>query len=449
MSFNFNFDNGLQEYRNCLDKLKLNLTEDLEKMGKNVALSPRSIPPSNDMLDWAGKLFKSCFVRNNYEEFYSECPKILKYVTLLPDLEYFLNYPKARNELVESLKRYPRERFLNNLVLFYFRKFREVEQLDCSGFQEIFTTYFMTNSPKLVLIKFFHSHDLKLTDHRMILVEKVIDSYSSEELLNNCLPEEIKSTDYFKEILISIAFSLRFEDSHVKALFWEKVKSLKNHDVTKICVANYAMNARSEADKEVAKEKAMTEIADPSKIQLWHISDKYNEYRDIVEEARNKIELWINKQFVSVFFHTMAASNRGEFWLGYVNHLTSVQILGSKYFLQRMKSSFPSASKYLDNVDRFKICGNSSEACVFMHFKKHIIILFDTKNKAGICRLKSDPSLPKFKYYGNVTSIIDGGFHKAYNVEGDRLLNMKDDGRLFHTYDWEADFRTYLQNMVL
>jgi len=84
-----------------------------------------------------------------------------------------------------------------------------------------------------------------------------------------------------------------------------------------------------------------------------------------------------------------------------------------------------------------------------MHFKDHIVILFDTENKAGICRQKADNNLPEFKYYGNVTSIIDGGLHKAYRVNGQTIYNIKDDGRLFHSQDWKKDFGVYLKRVVL
>lgn len=445
----FDFKSKLKQLEESQVLLKDQLATDIIRMSQIVGRPlPTTFIPL-DLIEWAENLFQRSYLTGNLSELKAACPRILKYLTVSSHLSTNLKDEKLRSLLFNLLIDYPRERPLSNLLLYYFNNFLSINDEVVYAINRLFLSYFKENKPRLALTQFYFKHNLNEHSSKIALINNVVSSLSLENLLSGMLPPEVSNTDFYNELLIVISSQLVSKSIDDKRLFWNELERLKNIKLFMVCISKYTLLSILPADVELCKSKAMLHVGDPSEPQLWVVPDKYSIHESDVELARNKIETWINQQFIAAFFQTMKASDRGDFWLSYVQYMERVQILGSRYFLQRMKNRYPSASDYLDNSERFKECGINSEACVFMHFPNHIIILFDTENKAGICRTKNDNDLPGFKYYGNVTSIIDGGFHKAYRVNGDNIYDIRQDGRLFHTYDWKEDFRVYLRQIVL
>lgn len=449
IKLDFDFETKIEHLRSSQLAIKKHLESDIQQMKEIVGepFEPPAIPV--DLIKWADNLFVDCIENNEKAKLEEASPRILKYLTISSNLTHYLTNSKAKALLFELLNNHPRERPLSNLLLHVFTYFLTIEDDIISEVKRLLASYFNKNKPRLALTQFYINNKLTKWSKKAVLVNKVLSEIPVKRVISRFFPSELRGTEFYKELLIVIAGRLHNETSDNKKLFWQELNSLEDRELHIICLSKYSLKSSSTTDIEFCKARAMKYVGDPSQHQIWKVTNNYKNRQEEVEEARQIIEVWINQQFISAFFQTMQASNRGDFWLNYVKNMERVQILGSRYFLQKMKRQYPSASQYLDNSERFKVCGNSSEACVFMHFHQHIIILFDTENKAGICRKKDDQNLPEFKYYGNVTSIIDGGFHKAYRVSGETIYNIKEDGRLFHSQDWKEDFRVYLKEVVL
>ncbi|MDB4824464.1 EH signature domain-containing protein [Saprospiraceae bacterium] len=445
----FDFDSKLKQLEESQIALKEQLENDIDRMIDIVGQPLHAPAIPTDLINWADTLFAKCLDSGDVTSIEKVCPRILKYLTVSPKLTQYLSGPTARDILFKMLESHPRERPLSNLLLHFFTNFLSIEDDVISNTKSLLLSYFKDNTPRLALTRFYINNRLYEESNRSSLINKVLSNISVDKVFSKVLPAEIRGTEFYIELLIALGGRLHSESSTEKKLFWTELNSLADRELHMICLSKYTLKSSSATDKELCKARAMKYVGDPSLYQRWQVTDKYKNRQVEINQARKKIEIWINQQFITAFFQTMQASNRGDFWLDYVKYMERVQILGSRYFLQNMKRRYPSAKQYLDKSERFKECGRASEACVFMHFADHIIILFDTENKAGICRKKDDYNLPEFKFYGNVTSIIDGGFHKAYQVNGQTIYNIKEDGRLFHIQDWKEGFKVYLNEVVI
>jgi hypothetical protein len=445
---NFDFERNIKDLANLQIAMKENLKRDIEILKAKAGKPLTTVPIPKDLIKWADNIFITGLSNDDMSTARNEGARILKYLTLSPALGDYISSAKNRTYLISLIKENTRERTLSNILLHYFKNFHSIEPEHLKEFKNIFIDYFDKHQPRLAITQFYINCNLNLLANRSTVINKVIGKIGINSILGDGLPTELKATVFYKELIISISSRLYDQSRPIKEKFWKALMRSESRDLKVICISRVVLKVIGDTDKDFCKRMAMKYIGDPSIKQKWIVENKYNRYQQEVEKARLIVEVWINQQFISAFFETMAASNRGAFWLNYVNHMKGVKILGSPYFLANMKRKFPSASEYLEG-DRFKQCGYSSEACVFMEFDSHIIILFDTEGKAGICRSKEDSNLPAFKYYGNVTSIIDGQFHKAYRVNGNQIYDIKQGGRLFHSHDWEEDFKVYLRTIVL
>lgn len=445
----FDFDSKLKQLETSQIALKEHLASDICIM-KEIVGEPLTSPAIPiDMIEWADDLVEDCFAKDDFLPLKKQCPRILKYITVSKHLSQYLTDTVIGPELSKLLIDFPREIPLRNLLLHFFANFLSIENDVISAIRTLLLSFFNENVPRLALTQFYIYNNLNLGSNRSTMINKVLANIPVNKIFSNLLPTEVKGTEFYIELLIAIGGRLHSESSNEKELFWTEVNSLDDRELHMICLSKYTLKSSADADIELCKARAMKYVGDPSKHQIWQVTQKYSNRQAEIDQARKKIEIWINQQFITAFFQTMQASNRGDFWLDYVKHMERVQILGSRYFLQRMKQKYPSASQYLDNSERFKECGYSSEACVFMHFSDHIIILFDTENKAGIIRLRDDSTVPQFKYYGNVTSIINSRIQWAYRASGYEIYDVNEYGRYRHIDLWEYHLGTYLKQIVL
>ena len=444
----FDFDFKLKQFKTSQIALKEQLENDILTLQTIVGKQrpPGPVPP--DLIEWAENLFEECIKKNDFKSVEDACPQILKYLTVSSQLSKYLSTATNRLILFNLLNIYKRDRPLGNLLLYFFKTFQTIDEELKHLIGSLIDDYLEEKPPKLPLLNFYFFNELNLDSSTHSIVNETVSKFSIEEIVSGYkFPSELRETDFYHELLIALSGRMHSATILEKNIYWMGIKAVNKRDLHIICLSRFVLNSTSPTDIEFCKARAMEYVGDPSQRQLWRVSNTFRSHEDTIEQARKKIEVWINQQFIAAFFQTMKASNRGSFWVNHIKSMISVRVLAPLTFMQVMKTSFPSAASYLDNKSHFIPCGGHV-AGILIEFKKHKILVFSVEGMASICRLSSDKQVAQFKYYGNLRNLVDGSLQLAFTRSGSKIT-MRDYGRMLYFPDWEPFFDYYLKNKIL
>lgn len=201
-------------------------------------------------------------------------------------------------------------------------------------------------------------------------------------------------------------------------------------------ILNDSKNAR-EKEKEIIKTLAVSEIGDPSEKYHWKLSIGTSEEQDNLEQARQILEQWIKRKFISIFFEKCVQDpRRKKFWLNHTDMISDLDI----YSTPRTKSMLLQDSRISKLVERKVIVLNdkvdSAISALGMSIDKYYFIEFSESGSGSIYIYREKIKNPLYFYQ----------LKRPHLPTIQSFMIDKDEGKLPHLSDWEKTLTQWFRN---
>jgi len=264
------------------------------------------------------------------------------------------------------------------------------------------------------------------------------------------LPESCFSYSYFSKVILTYYEKRKQELSNLIDDF-EKVLNAHGSIVTskrllsKIII--HVHNNELISIQEKVKTLAFNFIGDPeNKIWIEYQSSTDEEINEL-KRAKAILNEWLTRQFIEVFFNLCIYDERRKrFWLKYVPHISSFKVYGPAATKNRLKV-VERISRYLDT--RFETLPSNRDVSAFILYIGGYMIVEFSKDGYACCAYKiNSPNSPKLNQkFHNVDYLRNSSLPLAKQSSTDFYFN-NEEGRLFHTGDWEYKFSSWLKSRV-
>lgn len=451
-----NIEDKVIELEDNVIEMTNNLVENVENLRLLIGRGVPVAPPNVNKIANTVNTFNECYKNNDYAIFEQSLNKNLKIISYQESLCYS-DYDKpilSEIKKIEKLYAYwtnnISSRVGQNLVYTILDNWLENTYADSLiTLQNTVNTIFGLNQ-NLRYQKF--NDEKEFIDYKVSL-KKIYKPIPLEGKLNLLIDKgfdksRILLSQYYKKLLFNYVKDIyNIDNKEILNNFINRLKEINNQELTTICLCKAILeieNTKKYRNQETFKTWAMMYIGDPIKDTNWTVnsveiqllSSKY------VQKSREILKKWINKVFIATFFQTMSASERGDFWLNYVDEIKDIQMIGGKIYLRKMSKQTPSAKTYLEK--RYQNTDDTNVACIKMYFTNHVIVLFSDAGYAAICK-KGDVD----RVNRRITELRDGQVPFAFTYRNGYVSNIKKEGRLRHTDGWEKAFRKYLKEVVI
>lgn len=234
------------------------------------------------------------------------------------------------------------------------------------------------------------------------------------------------------------------KDALAKLDIMERI--LKEHNYTPTAkrllpsiILNDSKNAR-EKEKEAIKTLAVSEIGDPSERSHWKLSIGTSEEQDNLEQARQILEQWIKRKFISIFFEKCVQDpRRKKFWLDHTEMIGDFDI----YSTPRTKSMLMQDSRISKLVERKVMVLNdkvvSNISALGMSIGKYYFIEFSESGSGSIYIYREKIKSPLYFYQ----------LKRPHLPTIQSFMIDKDEGKLPHLSDWEKTLTQWFKNQGL
>ena len=182
---------------------------------------------------------------------------------------------------------------------------------------------------------------------------------------------------------------------------------------------------------------AVSEIGDPSEKYHWKLSIGTSEEQDNLEQARQILEQWIKRKFISIFFEKCVQDpRRKKFWLNHTDMISDLDI----YSTPRTKSMLLQDSRISKLVERKVIVLNdkvdSAISALGMSIDKYYFIEFSESGSGSIYIYREKIKNPLYFYQ----------LKRPHLPTIQSFMIDKDEGKLPHLSDWEKTLTQWFRN---
>ena len=184
---------------------------------------------------------------------------------------------------------------------------------------------------------------------------------------------------------------------------------------------------------EMVKSKSIELIEDPTVKSSWGDSSLSHHQNQLIESARNRLNILINKDFIEVFFEKLIQDERRKkYWLKFIDKIEDIRCCGSRasrFLLAENKN----ISNYVNA--RFKVTTHNQQTCALVIYSKGYVFI-EFSDTGSLYIYKKD----NFKVnLNNLTSMADLKLtnHMACRTTGYGYLNVSPQGRITHQGNWE------------
>lgn len=265
-------------------------------------------------------------------------------------------------------------------------------------------------------------HDTLLHDKKIVLSD-------ANKLFDH--KERILSYDYFSAVAKEYIYitwnnNINMDTTFVKGVyhFLEKHNSKK----TTLLICAQIINEKVFNNNiDIVKNETIKLIGDPAVYYLWRNVELADNEQEEVEQARKKLNILLNKEFIEVFFKILIQDDRREkYWLGFIDKIEIIFVGNRANYLELKK--IESISKLVDN--RYKITSSSQSTCaLIMYSKGYVFVEFsDTgalyiyKEESFINRvnLNAVGSIQDLKMWSTTKSAVSNSYYGGLdiNIEG-------------------------------
>lgn len=197
------------------------------------------------------------------------------------------------------------------------------------------------------------------------------------------------------------------------------------------------------------KKIAFIQIGDPSNISNWIAFENATESeKDEIIQGRKILNEWITQQFINVFFNVCINDERRKmFWLRFASKISSFKVYGPKHTRTILKRD----EKIAEYVDaRFETVSSRRDVSAFiLYIGDYMLIEFS--NEGYACCAYKNNSLYKPSINHELNSVDDfrnSSLQLAIQTESGYNY-LSDEGRLFHSGNWEIKFNEWIEEKVL
>lgn len=199
--------------------------------------------------------------------------------------------------------------------------------------------------------------------------------------------------------------------------------------------------------QELIKVEAIRLISDPSAKHRWTSSELTAIESEKVETARKKLNSWINKIFIEVFFEKLVQDERRKnYWLRFINKIDEIVFCGNRSNYQYLKNN-QQISKDVDS--RYKITDRNQSTCaiiiysggyVFVEFTD-VGALYIYKKNSFKLNLNSLSSTDDLKIWSTDKYACKTNGSDSYT----NYYLTNNEGRITHQGNWESRVNLWMR----
>lgn len=208
-----------------------------------------------------------------------------------------------------------------------------------------------------------------------------------------------------------------------------------------------------ESLQEIVKIMALKYIGDPNISSNWLPFENASETEiNELKFARNILNQWITRRFISVFFERcINDKRRKKFWLKYADKISTFKVFGSSYTKRILKLD----NRIAEFVDaRYQVVDGGKDISAFMFLlNDYKLIEFSDPGYAFYAYKNSNRNAPSFdnRNIYSIDSFRDGTKPMLVYRSGYHLHSFSEEGRLSHLdggYSWEVVFSKWISKII-
>ncbi|MGL4851031.1 MAG: EH signature domain-containing protein [Phocaeicola sp.] len=198
------------------------------------------------------------------------------------------------------------------------------------------------------------------------------------------------------------------------------------------------------------KSLSLKHIGDPAAKSLWGTIGFNEEAKDMIEKAHQNINRWMIQMYIDVVFSTMIEDpKRREFWMKYIDHITSFKVIGSPLNKQRLQAN-PLLEDSLQYYFKQTFGERTKKTCsMLIEVKSHYFIEFSDLGSLYVYE-KSNSEISR-ALSSNIDKIDDLKTpHIGNLVEPEYYRNFyNSEGRMVHRGHWQARLTSWFKNVLM
>lgn len=169
------------------------------------------------------------------------------------------------------------------------------------------------------------------------------ENYAQKLLVQDILLESAHTLINQKETVLSFGYYGLVAESYLELLLQRSIQEkrlisiynfLEKHNSTKsnLIICSKIINSSwITSFPEIIKSKSIELIGDPTSMYLWSHSGLNDKQNLLIESARNRLNILINKDFIEVFFDKLIQDERRKkYWLKFIDKIEDIRCCGSR-----------------------------------------------------------------------------------------------------------------------
>ena len=444
LGFNFSaneFVLGAKSLSPFFDKRKFEVRiQDLERIAASCLKSEEPIP-NKEQTDQIFSRFRQLYRFPQKANFSSHELRILIYAM------YRINNIAQMRSLLYLLNRNWRNRYFNGLLNYILSNWDDADadsmRLVLELFKKRLATYDGKRDKYLILKKnsrFFSPEGpelLGITLRQQDKGQKKACSLRTISSLIFGMSRERLDMQYFSRVIVAY-----FEKNGLDRLaLMEKILNEHNYSPTaKRLIPALVLNEdkrATESQKEAIKTLAVNEIGDPSVPSKWTLSVGTPEEKENLENAREILNEWIKRKFISIFFEKCVQDERRKkFWMEHADMISDFDVFSTKTTKSLLLQDRRIAKLVNGKVKTLNDSPNSALSALGMQIGNYYFVEFSEQGSGSIYIYKQKIKNPSYFYQ----------LKRPHLTTIQSFMLDSDEGKLPHLRDWEKTLTQWFRN---
>ncbi|WP_170154421.1 EH signature domain-containing protein [Mangrovibacterium diazotrophicum] len=303
-----------------------------------------------------------------------------------------------------------------------------------------------TDIEKIVLSTGYFENTQSVQHFIRDLFRKSIPIDKAHELVGQ--KEEILTYSYFSVLMRSYITRINGQTNSINKTVLESIYRFllihKNNDTTLITCASIINSTYSHQYQDLIKAETITLIGDPNSKHKWQSSGLSKFELDATERARKKINSWLNKVLIDVFFEKLVQDKRRKiYWTKYIEKIDDIIFCGNRYNYYYLKN-IQRISKQVES--RYKCTSRNQSTCAIIIFLREYVFVEFTDVGALYIYLKNTFETI-FKQFNEIDDLKKWKPNhyacRNHPADPNYILTNKE-GRITHQGNWENRIESWM-----
>jgi hypothetical protein len=253
------------------------------------------------------------------------------------------------------------------------------------------------------------------------------------------LNANILGTDYYYESFVLYVKTIDKKEisiEYVEALLVD-IKAINRKKYKLILLSILITYGQFSRTINLIQQAAFSIIGDPIVKRYWINGHLNEEEIELVERARKKLLILMNKKFIKIFFSKLVQDPRREqYWLKFIDDIEDVKFVGNQLNYRSLKNS-QEISKYVDA--RYTITrSNQSTSALIFWIKDYVFVEFSDKGAIYIYKKETFRANFNLKYIQKIENLkfwpVGSSIIKS---NGSNYWSFRQEGTHSHSGSWE------------